>query len=100
MLPQLTGLPQWFWSDGGMFLWTMGAPKLWCMDVSAKTEPRLRLLTPQLAGRLTDVAYVPLQHINDPLPSQDYYVNGGVSTGRPFPSPFAEYNLSGPGATS
>ena len=100
VLPQLTGLPQWFWSDGGMFLWTMGAPKLWCMDVSAKTEPRLRLLTPQLAGRLTDVAYVPLQHINDPLPSQDYYVNGGVSTGRPFPSPFAEYNLSGPGATS
>ena len=100
VLPQLTGLPQWFWSDGGMFLWTMGSPKLWCMDVSAKTEPRLRLLTPQLAGRLTDVAYVPLQHINDPLPSQDYYTNGGISTGRPFPSPFSEYNLSGPGATS
>lgn len=100
VLPQMTGLPQWFWSDGGMFLWTMGAPKLWCMDVSAKTEPRLRLLTPQLAGRLTDVAYVPLQHINDVLPSQDYYVNGGVSTGRPFPSPFSEFNLSGPGATA
>ncbi len=100
VLPQLTGLPQWFWSDGGMFLWTMSAPKLWCMDVSAKTEPRLRLLTPQLAGRLTDVAYVPLQHINDPLPSQDYYVNGGVSTGRPFPSPFSESNLSGPGITA
>lgn len=100
VLPQLTGLPQWFWSDNGMFLWTMGAPKLWCMDVSAKTEPRLRLLTPQLAGRLTDVAYVPLQHINDPLPSQDYFINGGVSTGRPFPSPFSEYNLSGPGITS
>lgn len=100
VLPQLTGLPQWFWSDGGMFLWTMSAPKLWCMDVSAKTEPRLRLLTPQLAGRLTDVAYVPLQHINDPLPSQDYYVNGGVSTGRPFPSPFGEWNLSGPGVTA
>lgn len=100
VLPQLTGLPQWFWSDGGMFLWTMGSPKLWCMDVSAKTEPRLRLLTPQLAGRLTDVAYVPLQHINDPLPSQDYYVNGGVSTGRPFPSPFGEWNLSGPGITA
>ncbi|MBK7366196.1 MAG: hypothetical protein IPI97_14860 [Nitrosomonas sp.] len=100
VLPQMTGLPQWFWSDGGMFLWTMGAPKLWCMDVSAKTEPRLRLLTPQLAGRLTDVAYVPLQHINDPLPSQDYYVNGGVSTGRPFPSPFGEWNLAGPGVTA
>lgn len=100
VLPQMSGLPQWFWSDAGVFLWTMGAPKLWCMDVSAKTEPRLRLLTPQLAGRLTDVAYVPLQHINNPLPSQSYHVNGGVTTGRPFPSPFSEYSLSGPGVTS
>jgi len=100
VLPQTTNLPTWFWSDSGVFLWTMGAPKLWCMDVSAKTEPRLRLTTPQLAGRLTDVAYVPLQHINDPLPSQDYHVNSGVTTGRPFPSPFSEWNASGPGITS
>lgn len=100
VLPQLTGLPTWFWSDAGVFLWTMGAPKLWCMDVSAKTEPRLILRTPQLAGRLTDVAYTPLQHVNDPLPSQDYHVNGGVSTGRPFASPYYEGNLSGPGIPS
>lgn len=100
VLPQMASLPTWFWSDSGVFLWTMGAPKNWCMDVSAKTEPRLRLITPQLAGRLTDVAYVPLQHINDPLPSQDYHVNGGVRTGRPFPSPFFESNLSGPGVTA
>lgn len=100
VLPQLAGLPKWFWSDNGVFLWTMGAPKLWCMDVSAKTEPRLRLTTPQLAGRLTDVVYVPLQHINDVLPSQDYHVNGGLRTGRPFPSPFTESNLSGPGVPS
>ena len=100
VLPQLSGLPQWFWSDAGTFLWVMGAPRNWCMDVTAKTEPRLRLITPQIAGRLTDVGYVPLQHVNDPLPSQDYHVNGGVRTGRPFPSPFSEYNLSGPGVTA
>jgi len=97
VLPQMSGLPTWFWSDGGAFLWTMGAPKNWCLDVSAKTEPRLILRTPQLAGRLTDVVYVPLQHTDDPLPSGMYHVNGGVRTGRPFPSPFSEYNLSGPG---
>lgn len=96
VLPQLSGLPTWFWSDAGVFLWTMSAPKLWCMDVSAKTEPRLILRTPQLAGRLTNVAYTPLQHINNPLPSQAYHVGGGTA-GRPLPSPYYEANLSGPG---
>lgn len=100
VLPQLQGLPTWFWSDGGFFLWTMGAPKNFCIDVTAETQPRLRLLTPQLAGRLTDVAYVPLQHINDPLPSQMYHINGGVSSGRTAPSPYGEWNPGGPGITS
>ena len=97
VLPQMASLPSYFWSDSGAFLWGMESPKVWCVDVIAKTEPRLILRTPQLAGRLTDVAYTPLQHVNDPLPSQDYHVNGGVRTGRPFPSPYYEANLSGPG---
>jgi len=97
VLPQMATLPKWFWSDGGVFLWTMGAPKNWCMDVTAQMQPRLILRTPQLAGRLTDVAYVPLQHTDDPLPSQFYHINGGVRTGRPYPSPYAEWNTSGPG---
>lgn len=98
VIPQMSGLPTWYWSDNGAFLWSMKAPDNWCMEAIAKTEPRLILRTPQLAGRLTDVVYVPLQHTDDPLPSQYYHVNGGVSTGRPFPSPFSEYNLSGPGS--
>lgn len=97
VLPQMASLPSYFWSDSGAFLWGMESPKVWCVDVIAKTEPRLILRTPQLAGRLTDVQYVPLQHVNDPLPSQDYHINGGVRTGRPFPSPYYEANLSGPG---
>lgn len=100
VLPQLSGLPMWFWSDGGFFLWTMSPPKNFCMDVTAETQPRLRLLTTQLAGRLTDVAYVPLQHVNDVLPSQLYFINGGVSSGRTAPSPFAEWSPSGPGVPS
>jgi hypothetical protein len=96
-LPSITGLPAYFWSDSGRFLWTILTPHVWCIDAAAKVEPRLILRTPQLAGRLTDVAYCPLQHTNDPLPSQDYFVNGGISTGRPYPSPYSEWNLNGPG---
>ena len=89
--------PTFFWSDNGVFLWGLKAPDNWCVEVIAKTEPRLILRTPQLAGRLQNVVYVPLQHPNDPLPSQDYHVNGGVTTGRPFPSPYSEWNPQGPG---
>lgn len=90
-------LPTFFWSDSGVFLWGLKAPDNWCIEAICKTEPRLILRTPQLAGRLQNVVYVPLQHTDDPLPSQDYHVNGGVRTGRPFPSPYAEWNLNGPG---
>jgi len=89
-----------YWSDGGVFLWHLKPPDNWCLEQICKTEPRLILRTPQLAGRLTDVVYVPLQHTNDPLPSQDYWVNGGVATGRPAPSPYSEWNPGGPGFTS
>lgn len=86
-----------FWSDNGIFLWGIRPPNNWCIDAITKFEPRLILRTPQLAGRLQHVVYVPLQHTDDPLPSQYYHVNGGVSSGRPGPSPYSEYNLSGPG---
>jgi hypothetical protein len=89
-----------FWSDGGVFLWGLKAPDNWCLELISKVEPRLILRTPQLAGRLTDISYCPLQHTDDPLPSQDYHVNGGVSTGRPAPSPYSEWNIAGPGFNS
>lgn len=86
-----------FWSDNGTFLWGLKAPDNWCLEIISKVEPRLILRTPQLAGRLQNVVYVPLQHTDDPLPSQDYHVNGGVSTGYPSSSPYSEWNESGPG---
>jgi len=94
---QARAAPTFFWTDEGAFLWGLKAPDNWCLEVISKTEPRLILRTPQLAGRLLNVVYVPLQHTDDPLPSQDYHVNGGVTTGRPFPSPYSEWNLGGPG---
>jgi hypothetical protein len=86
-----------FWSDAGVFLWSLKAPDNWCIELISKVEPRLRLRTPQLAGRLTNVSYVPFIHTDDPLPSEYYFLNGGVSTGRPMASPYSEWNLQGPG---
>ena len=99
VMPDISGLGggTYFWSDGGVFLWGLKPPDNWCLEVISKVEPRLILRTPQLAGRLTNVVYVPLQHTDDALPSQDYFVNGGVVTGYPSPSPFSEWNAAGPG---
>ena len=99
VMPDISGLGggTYFWSVGGVFLWGLKPPDNWCLEVISKVEPRLILRTPQLAGRLTNVVYVPLQHTDDPLPSQDYFVNGGVVTGYPSPSPFSEWNAAGPG---
>ena len=86
-----------FWTDNGVFLWGVKPPDNWCIEAIAKVEPRLILRTPQLAGRLQNVVYVPLQHTDDPLPSQPYHVDGGISTGYPGPSPYSEWNPGGPG---
>lgn len=94
---QMHAAPTFFWTDNGVFLWGLKAPDNWCVEAICKTEPRLILRTPQLAGRLQNVTYCPIQHTDDALPQQDYWTNGGVSTGRPFPSPFTEWNLAGPG---
>lgn len=70
-----------FWtSDGGKFLWTTQKTR-WCVEWLAKIEPRLRLLTPHLAGRLQNVMYSPLQHFREPAPDQPYFVDGGNVTG-------------------
>ena len=87
-----------FWSDNGVFLWGLKAPDNWCIELISKVEPRIRLVTPQLAGRLLNVSYTPFIHTDDPLPSEYYFLNGGVTTGRPSASPYSEWNLNGPGA--
>lgn len=82
-----------YWTDGGRFLWHAKPPTNWCVQHLAKIEPRLILLTPFLAGRITNVAYSPLQHTRDAHPDDDYFVDGGVSTARAAPSHFSDWNL-------
>ena len=67
-------------SDGGRFLWysqfTNG-----CFSLAATIEPRLRLLTPHLAGRIQNVVYQPLQHFRNPFADDAYFVDGGNYSG-------------------
>jgi hypothetical protein len=68
-----------FWTDGGAFSWAYDG-LLWCYKLGLKTEQRIILRTPQLAGRIDYVKYVPTQHLRSPFPDSDYFRDGGVST--------------------
>jgi hypothetical protein len=65
-----------YWTDGGRFLWSYNRTRF-CASWVARIEPRLRLLTPHLAGRLENVKFAPIQMFREPLPSQGYFVDGG-----------------------
>jgi len=67
-----------FWTDRGVFSWAYDGV-LWCYKLGIKTEQRIILRTPQLAGRIDYVMYEPLQHLRSPYPDSDYWMNGGVS---------------------
>lgn len=67
-------------TDGGMFRWTSEFAK-GCLKLNATFTPRLRMRTPQIAWRLDNVAYQPLQHFNSWDPNSAYFVNGGNTTG-------------------
>ena len=79
-----------FWTDGGMYLWTWDNQN-WCIVWESKIEPRIILRTPQIAGRITNVAYEPLQHYREVIPSDPYHVDGGV-TERAGPSLWSDFN--------
>ena len=73
-----------FWTDRGIYSWVSEFEK-WCYQLSVKTEQRIVLRTPQLAGRIDDVKYEPLQHLRDVDPDSPYHVDGGISL-RPDPA--------------
>ncbi len=81
-----------FWTDGGRFLWHKKPPLNWCTQWVAKFEPRVILLVPQLAGRIQNVRYAPLQHTRQPFPTDPYFIDGGESQ-RVGPSLFSDWNL-------
>lgn len=76
-------------TNSGAWIWTAERARL-CVFWEGKVEPRLILRTPQLAGRLQNVRYAPLQHTRQPFPDDPYFVNGGV-TERTGPSYFNDW---------
>lgn len=64
-------------SDGGRFLWHRKPPANFCVQMVAKTQPRLLLLTPHIAGRLTNVRYAPYLHERGSFTDDGYFANGG-----------------------
>jgi len=78
-----------FWTDNGVFSWAYDG-QLWCYLLGLKTEQRVVLRTPQLAGRIDYVKYVPTQHLRSPYPDSEYFMDGGVSI-RPARSTYASW---------
>jgi hypothetical protein len=66
----------------GRFLWNIVQDGR-CFKIQAEIEPRIILKTPQLAARIQNVKYVPLQHLREPDPDGSYFFKGGVSTRAP-----------------
>ena len=74
----LRGMERFFWTDSGVYSWAVEDQK-WCYKLALKTEQRIILRTPHLAGRIDNVKYSPLQHLRDPDPDSAYWFDGGVS---------------------
>jgi len=67
-----------FWSDDGIYLWAIQQIN-YCYKLALKTEQRIILMTPHLAGKIQNIKYAPLQHLRSMDPSSPYWADGGVS---------------------
>lgn len=78
--------PQGYFStmQNGRFLFVRLSPTHTCVQVEILERPRLILLTPFLAARLTNMRYNYTIHERDVFPTDPYFVNGG-STTTPLP---------------
>jgi hypothetical protein len=72
---------QYYTSDSGRFMWHKKPPTNFCVQLLAKTEPRLVFLTPHLAARITNIKYTPLAHERSAFTDSSFFVNGGRTGG-------------------
>jgi hypothetical protein len=70
-----------FTSDGGLIRWFTEF-RNGCFKLNYEFSPRLFMLTPQLAWRIDNVGYAPLQHLSSADPNSSYFVDGGRTTGQ------------------
>lgn len=68
-------------SDGGRFLWHFKPPTNWCVQMAAVARMRPILLTPQLAGRITNISWTPgFTNRSWDTTNSSFYVNGGSTS--------------------
>jgi len=78
-----------FTTNSGRYFWHRKPPTNFCVQMLAKTEWRVILETPQIAARLTNIKYTPVQQVRSWDPANtSFYVDGG-STTQQGPSYFA-----------
>ncbi len=95
-LPVLRNKGQFWATDGGRYMWAMQNLN-YCFKFQGKIEPRVVLRTPQLAGRIQNVKYSPLQHLREPFDDSPYFQKGGKETFDTPPSFYSEWNPEGNG---
>ncbi len=66
-------------ASNGRFLFHRQPPKNLCVKMVGWTQERLRLETPYLSARLTNVRYSPLLHERDAFVDDAYFAGGGRS---------------------
>jgi hypothetical protein len=76
----MAGRDQFYTSDGGRFLWAVKPNTNYCVQLLASAKPRLVLLTPQIAARMTNVGWTSLIMERDWDPTGTYFYDGGVTT--------------------
>jgi hypothetical protein len=81
-------------SDAGRFLWWSAYTNT-CLEYRWLTEFRAIMRTPQLAGRIQNVAYEPLQHTRSWDTDSAYFFDGG-RTNTLINSYYTEYSTSTP----
>lgn len=69
-----------FTSDNGRFLMHKKPLNNWCAQLLALTEWRAVCVVPQLAGRITNIAYTPLIHERSGFTDSAYHADGGKTT--------------------
>lgn len=67
-----------FWTDNGIYSWAIDQIR-WCYVLSLKTEQRVVLRAPHLAGKIQNVMFEPLQALRSPFPDSEYWRDGGLS---------------------
>lgn len=68
-----------FWSDGGVYSWSIEDEKGWCAKLALRSQQRVILRTPHLAGKIQKVKYAPIMPIRSPYQDETYFLDGGVS---------------------